>query len=166
MTAIGHSYGSRTVGAATQQGGGIPGVDDIVLVGSPGLGVDRAEDLGIGKDHVFVGAADNDVVTRLPSKEQGLLAAAGRALGPAGSLAVDVVHPGDDDLWFGKDPASEDFGGRRFAVDPGPPLIGLGRVTLDAHSQYFNPKLDSASADSIAMVVAGRGHQVKQEGGR
>ncbi|MET9093293.1 alpha/beta hydrolase [Streptomyces cyaneofuscatus] len=166
MTAIGHSYGSRTVGEATQQGGGIPGVDDIVLVGSPGLGVDRAEDLGIGKDHVFVGAADNDVVTRLPSKEQGLLAAAGRALGPAGSLAVDVVHPGDDDLWFGKDPASEDFGARRFAVDPGPPLIGLGRVTLDAHSQYFNPKLDSASADSIAMVVAGRGHQVKQEGGR
>ncbi|MFD3650308.1 alpha/beta hydrolase [Streptomyces cyaneofuscatus] len=166
MTAIGHSYGSRTVGAATQQGGGIPGVDDIVLVGSPGLGVDRAEGLGIGKDHVFVGAADNDVVTRLPSKEQGLLAAAGRALGPAGSLAVDVVHPGDDDLWFGKDPASEDFGARRFAVDPGPPLIGLGRVTLDAHSQYLNPKLDSASADSIAMVVAGRGHQVKQEGGR
>jgi len=166
MTAIGHSYGSRTVGAATQQGGGIPGVDDIVLVGSPGLGVDRAEDLGVGKDHVFVGAADNDVVTRLPSKEQGLLAAAGRALGPAGSLAVDVVHPGDDDLWFGKDPASEDFGARRFAVDPGPPLIGLGRVTLDAHSQYFNPKLDSASADSIAMVVAGRGHQVKQESGR
>ncbi|MFD3972348.1 alpha/beta hydrolase [Streptomyces cyaneofuscatus] len=166
MTAIGHSYGSRTVGAATQQDGGIPGVDDIVLVGSPGLGVDRAEDLGVGKDHVFVGAADNDVVTRLPSKEQGLLAAAGRALGPAGSLALDVVHPGDDDLWFGKDPASEDFGARRFVADPGPPLIGLGGVSLDAHSQYFDPKLDSASADSIAMVVAGRGHQVKQEGGR
>ncbi|MFT9789496.1 alpha/beta hydrolase [Streptomyces rhizosphaericola] len=166
MTAIGHSYGSRTVGAATQQVGGIPGVDDIVLVGSPGVGVDRAEDLGVGKEHVFVGAADNDVVTRLPSKEQGLLAAAGRALGPAGALMVDVAHPGDDHLWFGRDPASEGFGARRFAVDPGPPLIGPGRLSLDAHSQYFDPKLDSASADSIAMVVAGRGHQVKQENAR
>ncbi|MEW1632270.1 alpha/beta hydrolase [Streptomyces sp. NPDC089173] len=166
MTAIGHSYGSRTVGAATQQGNGIPGVDDIVLVGSPGLGVDRAEDLGVGKDHVFVGAADNDVVTQLPSKGQALLAAAGSALGPAGSLAVDVVHPGDDDLWFGRDPASEDFGARRFSVDAGPPLIGPGRISLGAHSQYFDPNLDSASADSIAMVVAGRGHQVKQESAR
>lgn len=46
MTAIGHSYGSRTVGAATQQEGGIPGVDDIVFVGSPGVGVDSADELG------------------------------------------------------------------------------------------------------------------------
>lgn len=166
MTAIGHSYGSRTVGAATQQGDGIPGIDDIVLVGSPGLGVDRAEDLGVGKDHVFVGAADNDVVTRLPSKGQAVLAAAGRALGPAGSLAVDVVHPGDGDLWFGRDPASEGFGARRFAVDPGPPLVRLGRPSLDAHSQYFDPNLDAASAGSIALVAAGHGNRVRQEGAR
>ncbi|MFE7335171.1 alpha/beta hydrolase [Streptomyces griseus] len=166
MTAIGHSYGSRTVGAATQQGDGIPGVDDIVLVGSPGLGVDRAEDLRVGRDHVFVGAAENDVVTHLPSKEKGLLGAVGSALGPAGSLAVDAVHRGDDGLWFGRDPASEEFGARRFAADPGPPLVGLNRVSIDAHSQYFDPELDSASADSIAMVVAGAGHRVKREDAR
>ncbi|MFZ4270429.1 alpha/beta hydrolase [Streptomyces arboris] len=166
MTAIGHSYGSRTVGSATQQAGGIPGVDDIVLVGSPGLGVDRAEDLGVGKDHVFVGAADNDVVTHLPSKGQAVLAAAGRVLGPAGSLAVDVVHPGDDDLWFGRDPASEGFGARRFAVDPGPPLVRLGLPSLDAHSQYFDANVDSASAGSIALVAAGHGNRVRQEGAR
>ncbi|MFC8659574.1 alpha/beta hydrolase [Streptomyces parvus] len=166
MTAIGHSYGSRTVGAATQQGEGIPGVDDIVLVGSPGLGVDRAEDLKVGRDHVFVGAAENDVVTHLPSMRNALIAAAGSALGEAGSLAVDAVHQGDGGLWFGEDPASEEFGARRFVVDPGPPLIGLGRPTIDAHSQYFDPELDSASADSIAMVVAGNGHKVKQESAR
>ncbi|MFJ8758513.1 alpha/beta hydrolase [Streptomyces cyaneofuscatus] len=166
MTAIGHSYGSRTVGAATQQGDGIPGIDDIVLVGSPGLGVDRAEDLGVGKDHVFVGAADNDVVTHLPSKGQAVLAAAGRALGPVGSLAVDAVHPGDDDLWFGRDPASEGFGARRFAVDPGPSLFRLGPPSLDAHSQYFDANLDSASAGSIALVAAGHGNRVRQEGAR
>ncbi|MFI1935232.1 alpha/beta hydrolase [Streptomyces sp. NPDC020330] len=166
MTAIGHSYGSRTVGAATQQGDGIPGVDDIILVGSPGLGVDHAEDLKVGRDHVFVGAAENDVVTHLPSKEQGLIGAAGSALGPAGSLVVDVVHPSEGGLWFGEDPASEEFGARRFAVDPGPPVVGLGRVSVDAHSQYFDPELDAASADSIAMVVAGSGHKVKQESAR
>ncbi|MEQ4610938.1 alpha/beta hydrolase [Streptomyces cavourensis] len=147
-------------------GRGIPGVDDIVLVGSPGVGVDRAEDLGVGKEHVFVGAADNDVVTRLPSKEQGMLAAAGRVLGPAGAVMADVAHPGDDDLWFGRDPASEGFGARRFAVDPGPPLIGPGRLSLDAHSQYFDPRLDSASAGSIALVVAGQGQRVRQEAAR
>ncbi|WNF28499.1 alpha/beta hydrolase [Streptomyces sp. C11-1] len=166
MTAIGHSYGSRTVGAATQQGDGIPGVDDIVLVGSPGVGVDRAEDLKVGRDHVFVGAAENDVVTHLPSKEKGVLAAAGSALGPAGSIVVDAVHPGGSDLWFGRDPASEDFGARRFAVDPGPPLVGLGRVSIEAHSQYFDPELDSASAGSIALVAAGHGHRVRREEAR
>ncbi|MCC8479467.1 alpha/beta hydrolase family protein [Streptomyces globisporus] len=166
MTAIGHSYGSRTVGAATQQGEGIPGVDDIVLVGSPGIGVDRAEDLKVGRDHVFVGAAENDVVTHLPSMKNALIATVGSALGEAGSLAVDAVHQGDGGLWFGEDPASEEFGARRFAADPGPPLIGLGPPTIDAHSQYFDPKLDSASADSIAMVVAGNGHKVKQESAR
>lgn len=83
-----------------------------------------------------------------------------------GSLAVDAVHSGDDDLWFGSDPASEGFGARRFAVDPGPPLIGLGSVSLDAHSQYFDPKLDAASAGSIALVAAGQGHRVRQEEAR
>lgn len=70
LTAIGHSYGSLTVGSAAEQSGGIPGVDDIILVGSPGVGVDRAEDLGVGRDHVFVGSADNDLVTKMPSNQQ------------------------------------------------------------------------------------------------
>ena len=55
LTAIGHSYGSRTVGAATQQGDGIPGVDDIVLVGSPGWVLTEPRTSELGKDHVFVG---------------------------------------------------------------------------------------------------------------
>lgn len=48
VTAVGHSYGSLTVGTAAKQSGGIPGVDDIILLGSPGVGVDKAEDLGVG----------------------------------------------------------------------------------------------------------------------
>ncbi|MFH9831649.1 alpha/beta hydrolase [Streptomyces sp. NPDC017201] len=158
MTAIGHSYGSRTVGAATQQDGGISGVDDIVLVGSPGVGVDRAEDLGVGKDHVFVGAAENDLVTKVPSQLQGKMAA---MTGPVGYVVGGLVDRDSDDLWFGKDPASEAFGARRFRTDDGPPVVTGG---FAAHSQYFDRGgVDPASADSIAMIAAGKADRVKVE---
>ncbi|WP_371612640.1 alpha/beta hydrolase [Streptomyces clavifer] len=160
LTAIGHSYGSRTVGAATQQGAGIPGVDDIVLVGSPGVGVDHARDLGVGEGRVFVGAAENDVVTKLPSKQQ---AALGAAAGPFALIVGDIADQGDDDLWFGKDPASEAFGARRFQVDDGPRLVSGRGFSTDAHSQYFDPERDAVSADSIALISAGRSREVKME---
>ncbi|MER7727808.1 alpha/beta hydrolase [Streptomyces sp. NPDC096323] len=161
MTAIGHSYGSRTVGAATQHGGSIPGVDDIVLVGSPGVGVDRAEDLGVSKEHVFVGAAENDVVTRLPAKQQSVV---GIAAGPlAARLLGDAADQGDDDLWFGRDPASRSFGARRFEVDEGPQLIGSGGLSIDAHSRYFDPNRDAVSANNIALITAGRSGKIKPE---
>ncbi|MCX4675461.1 alpha/beta hydrolase family protein [Streptomyces sp. NBC_01433] len=165
MTAIGHSYGSRTVGAATQYGDGIPGVSDIVLVGSPGVGVDSADELGVGRDHVFVGAAKNDIVTELPSKGQSLIGSAGLLFGgPAAAyVAGDIADPGDDDVWFGKDPASDAFGARRFQVDDGPPLVGQGGLSIDAHSQYFDPELDRSSADSIGLIAAGHSHKVKME---
>ncbi|MFE3515312.1 alpha/beta hydrolase [Streptomyces sp. NPDC059166] len=158
MVAIGHSYGSRTVGAATQLPGGIAGVDDIVLVGSPGVGVDRAEELGVGREHVFVGAAENDQVTKAPSKLQGNMFA---VAGPVGYVVGGLVDRGNDDLWFGKDPASEAFGAKRFHVDEGPGIIPGG---LAAHSLYFDrARADSASADSIALIAAGKSHRVKVE---
>ncbi|MBC9714575.1 hypothetical protein H9Y04_18625 [Streptomyces sp. TRM66268-LWL] len=87
VTAVGHSYGSLTVGLAAQREGGIPGADDIVLVGSPGTSADKASDLNVGKDHG----------------------------GPLVSWAFgDLADQGDDNVWFGKDPASETFGAQRF----------------------------------------------------
>ncbi|MGW3089973.1 alpha/beta hydrolase [Streptomyces sp. NPDC001108] len=159
ITAIGHSYGSRTVGAAARRIGGIPGVDDIILVGSPGVGVDRAVDLGVGAEHVFVGAAQNDPVTKLPSKTQVVVGGIGMILGgPAGAvIAGDLADPGDDNLWFGKDPASKAFGARRFPVDPGKPM------SFDSHSNYFTPSRDAVSADSIALIVSGHADRLKIE---
>ncbi|MGW2281535.1 alpha/beta hydrolase [Streptomyces sp. NPDC001770] len=163
VTAIGHSYGSVTVGSAAKQGEGIPGLDDIVLVGSPGVGVDRAQDLGVGAGHVFVGAAKNDVVTKVPSKMQAAANVIGFLMGgPEVSRVMgDIADPGDDDLWFGRDPASENFGARRFPVADGPSLVRDWSV--DAHSRYFNPELDSASAGSIALIAAGHSERVKIE---
>lgn len=157
LTAIGHSYGSLTVGTAAKQSGGIPGVDDVILLGSPGVGVDKAEDLGVGKQHVFVGSADNDPVTHLPTMDEVLLA------GPVGSLVYgDVFDWGDDDIYFGKDPSSEAFGAQRFKVDPGPhPVTELGG--FDAHSQYFTPEKDRVSADNIAAIVAGHPERIIKE---
>ncbi|WP_327176615.1 alpha/beta hydrolase family protein [Streptomyces sp. NBC_01335] len=165
FTAIGHSYGSRTVGAATQREGGIPGVDDIILVGSPGVGVDNAVELGVGARHVFVGAAANDPVTKLPSKTQAVVGSLGMlALGPAGAyVAGDLADPGDDDLWFGKDPASKAFGAVRFPVDPGPPVISGHGISAEAHSQYFDPVRDAMSADAIALIVSGHSSNLKIE---
>ncbi|MFH9242433.1 alpha/beta hydrolase [Streptomyces anulatus] len=165
MTAIGHSYGSRTVGAAAARPGGIPGVDDIILVGSPGVGVDHAVDLGVGSEHVFVGAAANDPVTKLPSKTQVVVGGIGLALGgPGGAyLAGDLADPGDDDLWFGKDPASKAFGARRFPVADGPPLVSGSGISLDSHSNYFSPERDAVSADSIALIVSGNADRLKME---
>lgn len=161
VTAIGHSYGSLTVGTAAQQSGGIPGADDIILLGSPGVDAQKATELGVGKDHVFVGAADNDPVTHLPTKGE---AAAGWVLGgPLGVLAArDVFDIGNDDVYFGKDPASEAFGARRFQVDDGPRML-WERGGFDAHSQYFTPELDPESAKNIARVVAGHPDKITTE---
>ncbi|WP_406201746.1 alpha/beta hydrolase family protein [Streptomyces europaeiscabiei] len=171
VTAIGHSYGSLTVGTAAQQPGGIPGADDIILVGSPGVGTDKAADLGVGKEHVWVGAAENDIVTKLPSKQEGLAGIAGGHALPLGGPVIGSIlaDPEDNELWFGKDPASQDFGANRFSALPGPSLISFPNVldsdlTMQAHSNYFTPgdegtppeEKDPVSARNIAAIVAGQ----------
>ncbi|MBQ1109186.1 alpha/beta hydrolase [Streptomyces sp. 404i] len=165
VTAIGHSYGSLTVGTAAKESGAIPGVDDVILLGSPGVDAQRATELGVGKDHVFVGAADNDPVTHLPTKGESALAA-GPAWVLGGPEAVrrsnELFDVGNDDLYFGKDPASEAFGAQRFQVDDGPRMVrdvGL----FDAHSQYFTPEKDRVSALNIAKIVGGRPEAIVRE---
>ncbi|MFE0145770.1 alpha/beta hydrolase [Nonomuraea sp. NPDC059007] len=63
---IGHSYGSLTSGhAATLRPGRL--ADDLILVGSPGVGVNHASELGLDPKHVWVGEAGGDPVTTLGS---------------------------------------------------------------------------------------------------
>ncbi|MFE7567702.1 alpha/beta hydrolase [Streptomyces sp. NPDC057539] len=184
VTAIGHSYGSFTVGQAAQRDGGIPGADDIVLLGSPGTGADSAEALGVGKGHVYVGAADNDPVTMLPSEDEasaigagavggasvgaslGLVGgpfsgAVGGALGGVvGGIAGYMSSEDESQLWFGTDPAHQDFGAQRFKVDDGPRPYIDGQGLTPAHSNYFDPVKDPMSAQNVALIVAGRSDQI------
>ncbi|MFF2409335.1 alpha/beta hydrolase [Streptomyces sp. NPDC058092] len=179
MTAIGHSYGSLTVGVAAQSAGGIPGVDDIVLLGSPGTGAETAEDLNVGKGHVYVGAAENDPVTKLPNHIEALVAVEGFKTGfsgqsrPETGVAAGVVGAGmgyllgdagtrESQIYYGTDPAHAEFGAQRFRVDDGPrPLIDGGPV--DAHSNYFNPEKDEKSARNVAKVVSGHGGRISTQ---
>ncbi|MFJ2187707.1 alpha/beta hydrolase [Kitasatospora sp. NPDC087861] len=141
ITAIGHSYGSYLVGQATglatRPGSHDAPPDDVVFLGSPGVGVDKASDLKLPPGHVWVGAADNDVVTHVPSK-----------------FSIDP-----DERWYGRDPASKHFGANRFTVDDwsrGNPV--------DAHTKYLTGR-GGPSLDNIAAIVTGSG-DVKQAGGR
>lgn len=63
-TVIGHSYGSTVVGYADSGSGhnGL-GVDDVIVMGSPGMGVGRVGQLHTDSDNFWAGAASNDAVT-------------------------------------------------------------------------------------------------------
>lgn len=178
VTAIGHSYGSLTVGLAAQQHGGIPGVDDIILVGSPGTEAKNADALGVGRDHVYVGAAKNDIVTQLPGKGEASGTALGTILGGpvvggyVGHKIGEAVDGGPDQLYFGTDPASHEFGAKRFATGDGPFILDQNKlnelmdghlknpVDVSAHSHYFDPEADSTSARNIARIVVGKSSEI------
>ncbi|MFJ8363644.1 alpha/beta hydrolase [Streptomyces sp. NPDC093984] len=86
-TVLGHSYGSTVVGAAAAGGSGL-GADDVVVVGSPGMTVDKANDLQMDPEHVWIGGADDDAV---------------------------IKHAAN--LTLGPDPMWREFGGNNFEVD-------------------------------------------------
>ncbi|MFI0357088.1 alpha/beta hydrolase [Actinomadura sp. 9N407] len=94
MTAVGHSYGSTVIGEAARHEVDRLSVDDIVVAGSPGMRVEKAADLGIGSDHVWVQEARGEAISL------------GR-LGHGGGY-----FPGPPNA-----PSDEDFGAQRLATD-------------------------------------------------
>lgn len=149
ITSIGHSYGSVVVGQATKMAthnGNYTLPDDVVLIGSPGTGVDRAADLRL-PGHVWAAAADNDLVTH---------AVSGRGMipWPLGS------HP--DENYFGRDPASESFGAKRFTVSD----YSQGANLLGAHTKYLTPQFGGPSLGNIASIVTGKDSDVHLIEGR
>ncbi|MDJ0359893.1 alpha/beta hydrolase [Rhodococcus sp. H29-C3] len=64
LSLLGHSYGSLTA-AYGVRGADDTGVDDLVVVGSPGLGTGTVAELSVPPGHVFVGEASDDRVADL-----------------------------------------------------------------------------------------------------
>ncbi|MEV0650259.1 alpha/beta hydrolase [Phytomonospora sp. NPDC050363] len=163
---IGHSYGSTVVGYTARDHG--LDIDNAIFVGSPGVGVERAADLGLNPDNVYSSHAKNDPIQY--------------ALDP-GDLARNLVIPSpDQDLIHGHNPSRADFGGHRFQSDAGTPLMDpqvktktydpFGRfgpsVTVptgvdlnlsgEAHSQYWDDGNESRT--NVAKIVTGNGDTV------
>ncbi|GAA2144804.1 hypothetical protein GCM10009760_32730 [Kitasatospora kazusensis] len=99
LTVVGHSYGSTAVGVAAR-GGGLR-ADDIIAVGSPGMGSEHARDLNIDPGHVWVEAAGDDPVADYAS---GLTLGPSPSLDGFGGTAVEVDTHGHSGYW---DPGSE-----------------------------------------------------------
>ena len=88
LTVVAHSYGSTTAGLALQGQGLAPLVDQVVLLGSPGVGGGAVTyaDLHLGESQVYVGSASGDLV----------------------ATEFDTL---------GTNPAEEGFGGTRFHAE-------------------------------------------------
>ncbi|MFD5077514.1 alpha/beta hydrolase [Streptomyces sp. NPDC058371] len=151
ITAIGHSYGSLLVGTAARSGDGIPGADDIVLLGSPGTGAQTADELNVGRGHVFAASAGNDPVSWLPP--------ATSLLGPVPAF----VNFDDGENYFGRDPVSKEFGATRIESGDGPLPVLSGEGATPAHSGYFDSERNPSAAENIARIVAGRSDAVMTE---
>lgn len=139
-TVIAHSYGSTVVGFAARDHG--LDADDMVFVGSPGVGTDSVGGLmGVAgqpmpADHVWSSHAHHD---------------------PIQYASYDDLWPIDkhgnwvpaDQLVHGRNPTEPEFGARTFTSDPGAPI-----ATAKAHSQYWDPY--SSSLRNMTYIITGR----------
>lgn len=66
VTVIGHSYGSTLIGHADSISGRGLDVNDVVVLGSPGMGTNTIDGLHIKGDHFWAGMADNDSIRNTP----------------------------------------------------------------------------------------------------
>jgi hypothetical protein len=125
---LGHSYGSTVVGYTARDSG--LAADDVIFVGSPGVGTAHAGDLGLPAGHVWSSTAAYDPIR---------LTIAGRTLADA------LLPPAADDLWFGADPSGARFGARVFDSAPGSPWH-----PAQTHSAYLNP---GPALDAITRIT-------------
>ncbi|MGW7349881.1 alpha/beta hydrolase [Streptomyces sp. NPDC054784] len=63
LTVVGHSYGTTTIGVAAREGQGLH-ADEIIALGSPGMGVDHAAELQMDPQHVWIGSTQQDPVVK------------------------------------------------------------------------------------------------------
>ncbi|NJP66700.1 alpha/beta hydrolase [Streptomyces spiramenti] len=143
-TVIAHSYGSTLVGEATQQSGRSKPIaaDNIIAVGSPGMGVGNADELGIGAENVYSVQAPvhRDQVAEGGRWFHGETNSGWKThFGFVPYYDVDLVP---------NVPADPDFGATRMKTES------------KDHSGYWRSQLD---LDNQAHVVVGRPQEVTRE---
>lgn len=147
LTVLGYSYGSLVVGAAARDHG--LAADDVVFVGSPGVGVTRVDELGLSAGHVWSTTAWNDPIQHVaPSFAQALSGAALTVARPA--LAGVAALAPDEDLWHGHNPSRTGFGGQVFSSDADARFRA-------AHAAYWDA--GNVALDNIARITLGGSYQ-------
>ena len=139
LTVVGHSYGSTTTGLALQRDH--MQVDQVALIGSPGVGGDAQTVAGLHllPSQVFVGAASRDIVTM------------------AHALSDDIL--GTDTL--GANPALDAFGATAFKAES----VNRGfDLALSDHSRYYDAAGQSESMYALADIATGHSDRLGADG--
>lgn len=177
ITLIGHSYGSTVVSQAAMQLTGDAGIDNIVLLASPGAGygpATAADYRAVPADHVYVLSLPHDPVTG--PLTDGIPA----LLNPIGLLSRTTLGPGAGAGPFGPDPASAQFGAQVIDAPSGVPVVGLhlgptpiglvagalGGLAADLKQHAMTNYLGGAALAPVAAVVTGKYSRVKTRKGR
>ncbi|MFH9349935.1 alpha/beta hydrolase [Kitasatospora sp. NPDC017646] len=136
-TILGHSYGTTTIGY-TMKDKGLP-VDNVVLIASPGAGVDTARDLHIDPSHVYAAQSQADMIGMAGAVDPG-----GLADNFWDNLKGEYGF-GDDDhhLIHGRQTTVPEFGANVLPTDPNA-----------GHSDYWNN--GSPTLAAMGQVIAGR----------
>jgi hypothetical protein len=137
---IGHSYGSLLVGKAAS-GSGLP-ADNVVFVGSPGVGADSVRDLSVPPGRVWSTTSRSDIIQYAAPSPAALtcdLLVSARVPGVGPALAFGTP---ERDLWFGHNPSDPAFGAHTFTSAPGAGHLG-----------YWDP--GSPSLDTLAAITLG-----------
>ncbi len=167
-TVVGHSYGSTVVGISARDHG--LDVDEVVFIGSPGVGVEHAADLGVDPAHVWSSRAENDPIRYAYDPA---------TLNPGPSvLRLPAPDPVDPHMIHGRDPMDPRFGGQIFDSDPGTPLftarintddsmLGVNPLnpvdldfSLDAHTEYLDQNTESLA--NIGRIAVGHRTEVSR----
>ena len=134
ITMVAHSYGSTTTGIALQHNGLAHDVDQVIFIGSPGVGSDarNVSDLGLRDDQLFVGSSSRDRVT--------------------------TTFDG-----LGHNPVDDSFGGTRFKAENVNRNDGANLSFAD-HSLYYDKGTHSESLYNMADIVSGHPERLGPDG--
>ncbi|MFD1832968.1 alpha/beta hydrolase [Streptomyces desertarenae] len=141
LTVTGHSYGTTMVGVAASGGRGLE-ADDIIALGSPGMGVDKAADLQVDPDHVWVGATQQDPIVKHASNL---------------TLGINPAREG-----FGAQPIAVNDGGHSSYWDSGKEsLRNQGRIIVGHRpntGEYYHGKeseINPVGPDGTPLLIPG-----------
>ncbi|GAB7048653.1 alpha/beta hydrolase [Catenuloplanes indicus] len=131
---LGHSYGTLVTGVTARDHG--LDADALVLLASPGAGVEHATQLRVSE--VWASTSITDPIQHAPVSPVAAVTDAALAAAVPGAGAALAYGRPEDDLWHGHNPADPDFGARVFPSQADAGHLGYwdrGGTALDALSR-------------------------------